>query len=255
MQSRPASRSSTRRHVLVGCQRGDHRPAARHACSPAATTTCWRPRCTTPPDQDERPGALTQAHPLRDRRLATPARHRLHRPLPGAPLGHRHVGGRNRAGTRRSRPHRQGALHRRLGDVRLAVSPSSNTAPLPTDGAFVSMQTATTLSPARTSGSCSRCVSTWASVPLPYSPLAKDYSPGPGTALAAGAPRAAPRPRSRTGPRTSTCQDAVRDLAQGHGIPPAQVALDGCCGNQPSAHRSLAPPGRPHPRRNGRHRK
>ena len=50
-----------------------------------------------------------------DRRLAAPARHRLRRPLPGAPLRPRDAARGDDGGLRRRRARRQGALHRGLG--------------------------------------------------------------------------------------------------------------------------------------------
>ena len=67
------------------------------------------------PRQAQRPRAVAQAHHDRDRRLAAPARHRLRRPLPGAPLRLRDPARGDDGGLRRRRALRQGALHRRLG--------------------------------------------------------------------------------------------------------------------------------------------
>ena len=67
------------------------------------------------PGRAQRPRAVAQAHHGVDRRLAAPARHRLRRPLPGAPLRPRDAARGDDGGLRRRRPLRQGALHRRLG--------------------------------------------------------------------------------------------------------------------------------------------
>ena len=57
----------------------------------------------------------------RDRRQPAPARHRLRRPLPDPPLGSAHADRGDAGGAARRRAGRQGALHRRLVDVRVAV--------------------------------------------------------------------------------------------------------------------------------------
>ncbi len=68
--------------------------------------------------RSQRPRPVTQAHPRVDRRFAAAPRHRLRRPLPGAPLRPRDAARGDDAGLRRRRPRRQGALHRRLGVAR-----------------------------------------------------------------------------------------------------------------------------------------
>ena len=69
----------------------------------------------TGPGRAQRPRAVAQAHHGVDQRLAAAARHRLRRPLPGAPLRPRDAARGDHGGVRRRRPLRQGALHRRLG--------------------------------------------------------------------------------------------------------------------------------------------
>ena len=84
----------------------------------ASGARAWRssPRSTgRPARRAQRPRAVAQAHHGVDRRLAAAARHRLRRPLPGAPLRLRDAARGDDGGLRRRRALRQGALHRRLG--------------------------------------------------------------------------------------------------------------------------------------------
>ncbi len=71
----------------------------------------------------ERQGPVAQAHPGRDRRIAEAARHGLRRPLPDPSLRPADADGGDAGGAERRRARRQGALYRRLVDVRVAVRP------------------------------------------------------------------------------------------------------------------------------------
>ncbi len=71
----------------------------------------------------ERRRPVAQAHLAGDRRLAAAARDRLRRPVPDSPLRSRHADRGNARSAARRRQGRQGALHRRLEHVRLAVRP------------------------------------------------------------------------------------------------------------------------------------
>ena len=69
----------------------------------------------------ERSRPVAQAHLRRHRRVAPPARHRLRRPVPDPPLRLRHADRGNARSAPRHRQGRQGALHRRVEHVRVAV--------------------------------------------------------------------------------------------------------------------------------------
>ena len=69
----------------------------------------------------ERRRAVAQGDHARDRREPAPARHRLRRPLPDPPLGLPHADRGDARGAARRREGRQGPLHRRFLDVRVAV--------------------------------------------------------------------------------------------------------------------------------------
>ena len=69
----------------------------------------------------ERPRAVAQAHPGRDRRSPAPARHGLRRPLSDPSLRLRHADRGDPRGAARRRQGGQGALHRRVVHVRVAV--------------------------------------------------------------------------------------------------------------------------------------
>ena len=110
-----------RRHVLGrasarrspdGCCAGSSR-AARTTCSPRRSTSRW--------GRAQRPRAVPQAHHGRDRRLAAAARHRLRRPVPDPPLGRRDADRGDDGGAARRGQGREGAVHRRVQHVRLAV--------------------------------------------------------------------------------------------------------------------------------------
>ena len=66
-------------------------------------------------------GPVAQGDPHRDRPQPAPPGHRLRRPLPDPPLGPPHADRGDDGGAARRRQGRQGPLHRRLVDVRLAV--------------------------------------------------------------------------------------------------------------------------------------
>ena len=104
-------------------------------------------------DEPERQGPVAQAHPGRDRRIAETARDRLRRPLPDPPLRPADPDGGDAGGAERRRARRQGALRRRVVDVRVAVRPHDRH--LPAQGATPSSsrcRTTTTSSTARKSG-------------------------------------------------------------------------------------------------------
>ena len=85
--------------------------------------------------------AVAQGDHDRDRRQPAPARHRLHRPLPDPPLGPGDADRGDAGGPARRGQGRQGALHRRLVDVRVAVRQGALPAPTCTAGpASSSMQ-------------------------------------------------------------------------------------------------------------------
>ena len=76
----------------------------------------------------------------RDRRQPAPARHRLRRPLPDPPLGPPHADRGDDGGAARRGQGRQGPLHRRVVDVRLAVRKAQYTAERHGWTPFVTMQ-------------------------------------------------------------------------------------------------------------------
>ncbi len=118
------------------------RSVARSATSRRATRSSSRPRRSSRWDAGPNDRGLSRKHLLDgDRRLAPPARHRLRRPLPDPPLGPRDADRRDAGGAQRHREGRQGALHRRVEHVRLAVRAGALPAPTGTAGRrFVSMQ-------------------------------------------------------------------------------------------------------------------
>ena len=69
----------------------------------------------------QRQGPVAQAHHGGDRRLAEAPRHGLRRSLPDPPLRSADADGGDARGAERRRARRQGALYRRLVDVRVAV--------------------------------------------------------------------------------------------------------------------------------------
>ena len=112
----------------------------------------------------ERRGPVPQGDHDRDRRQPAPARHRLRRPLPDPPLGPDDPDRGDPGGAARRGQGRQGPLHRRLLDVRLAVLQGAvpgRAARL--DPVRVACRTTTTCSTARRSGRCCRCAPTRAS--------------------------------------------------------------------------------------------
>ena len=88
----------------------------------------------------ERPRPVAQGDHERDRRQPAAARHRLRRPLPDPPLGRRHADRGDARGAARRREGRQGALHRRVVDVGVAVHEGAVAAARERLDAFVSMQ-------------------------------------------------------------------------------------------------------------------
>ena len=73
------------------------------------------------PARPERPRPGAQGHLPGDRRQPAPARHGLRRPLPDPSLGRPHADRGDARGAARRGQGRQGALHRRVVDVRVAV--------------------------------------------------------------------------------------------------------------------------------------
>ena len=109
----------------------------------------------------ERRRPVAQGDHDRDRRQPAPARHRLRRPLPDPSLGLRHADRGDARGAARRREGRQGALHRRVVDVRLAVRQGALHLPSATAGRGSSRcRTTTTCSTARRSARCCRSAST-----------------------------------------------------------------------------------------------
>ena len=110
-----------RRLVLRRRQRTDHRTAARQTLRPAQRL---RPR-----DQavlphgagSQRPRPIPHTHHGLRRRLTAAAGRRLHRPVPDPPTGRRDTDRGDHGGAARRGTGRQGALPRRVPDVRVAV--------------------------------------------------------------------------------------------------------------------------------------
>ena len=109
------------RHVLARRVRGGHGHAA-GGVLPGSRRLRARDQGVQPHvGRPERPGPVAQAHPGLDRRLAAAARHRPRRPLPDPPLGPAHADRGDDGGAARRRAGGQGALHRGVQHVRLAV--------------------------------------------------------------------------------------------------------------------------------------
>ena len=107
---------------------------------------------------------LAQAHPPRHRRQPAPPRHRLRRSLPDPPLRLRHADRRDDARAGRCRTRRQGALHRRVQHVRLAVRQDAGRFATRTDWRASSpCRITTTWSIAKKSARCCRCAARKAS--------------------------------------------------------------------------------------------
>ena len=122
----------------------------------------------------ERRRPVAQGDHDRDRRQPAAARHRLRRPLPDPPLGPDDADRGDARGAARRGQGRQGALHRRVVDVRLAVRQGAATSPTRTAGPASSRcRTTTTCSTARRSARCCRSAPTRAIGVIPWSPLAR----------------------------------------------------------------------------------
>ena len=131
----------------------------------------------------ERRRAVAQGDPARDRRQPAAPGHGLRRPVPDPPLGPGHADRGDDGGAARRRQGRQGALHRRVVDVRLAVRQGAARGRPRTAGRASSpCSPTTTCSTARRSARCCRCAATRASGVIPWSPLApRPADPRPGT--------------------------------------------------------------------------
>ena len=129
---------------------------------------------------------LPQARAGRRRRLAAPARHRPHRPLPDPPVGPRHPDRGDHGGAGLARPGRQGPLPRGVQHVRLAARQgparrrAARLAP-----ASSRCRTTTTSPTARRSARCSRSASTRGRVCSPTARWPVGCSPAAGAATVA----------------------------------------------------------------------
>ena len=101
-------------------QRGDHRPRA-GGLRPPRRDRARHQGARADAAGTERRRAVAQGDHDRDRRQPAPARHRLRRPVPDPPLGSADADRGDPRGAARRGQGRQGPLHRRLVDVRLAV--------------------------------------------------------------------------------------------------------------------------------------
>ena len=126
-------------HVLRRLQRGDRRPVLLRTVPP---------RRGGHRDQGLQPdapgpngaGLSRKAIITRGRQQPAATGHRLHRPVPDPPLGPRHADRGDARGAARCRAGRQGALPRRLVDVRLAVRQGAAPADAARLDRFVAMQ-------------------------------------------------------------------------------------------------------------------
>src|SRR3954453_2074301 len=108
------------RHVLARRLRGGDRAAARQVH--LARRRRGRHQGLQPDGAGREPArARAKARGGVDRRVAAAARHGLCRPLPDAPLGSRHADRGDDGGPERRRAGREGALHRGVEHVRVAV--------------------------------------------------------------------------------------------------------------------------------------
>ena len=101
---------------------GDHRALDEAARQPRQPRARDEVRGRDGPGAERR-RAVAEAHHGGDRRQPAPARHRRHRPLPGARVRPAHADRRDAAGARRHRPRGQGALHRLLELSGMAARP------------------------------------------------------------------------------------------------------------------------------------
>src|SRR4051794_19912066 len=108
------------RHVLARRVRGGDRAAARQVH--LARRRRGRDQGLQPDGAGREPArAGAQARACLDRRVACAARHGLRRPLPDSPLGPAYADRGDDGGAERRRAGGEGALHRRLEHVRVAV--------------------------------------------------------------------------------------------------------------------------------------
>ena len=119
-RSRPASTSSTP-PTCTPTAPARRSSAGRWPSSPTATRSSSPPRSTAGCARGQRRRPVAQGDPHRDRPQPAPARHGLRRPLPDPPLRPVRARRGDDGGAARRRQGRQGPLHRRLVDVRLAV--------------------------------------------------------------------------------------------------------------------------------------
>ena len=110
-----------RRHVFAGRKRRDSGPRAEGLRAVARPGGDRDQGVQSDGRRSEPAGPLAQAHHARHRRQPAAAGHRLCRSLPDPPLRLRDADRGDDRGAERCREGRQGALHRRLVDVRLAV--------------------------------------------------------------------------------------------------------------------------------------
>ena len=104
---------------------------------------------------------------------------RLCRPLPDPPLRLRHADRGDAGGAERRRARRQGPLHRRQLDVRVAVHEDAGRLARPTAGRRSSpCSRSTTWSTARRSARCCRSAGTEGVGVIPWSPLARGFLAG-----------------------------------------------------------------------------
>ena len=140
-RSKPASTSSTP-PTCTRSASARRSPAGRCATSAQRDEVVIATKVFNPMGDDPNDRGLSRKHILHaiDASPAA-ARDRLRRPLPDPPLRPRHADRGDARGARRRRARRQGALHRRLEHVRLAVREDARTWPTSTAGrASSSMQ-------------------------------------------------------------------------------------------------------------------
>ena len=215
-----------RRHVLRGRQRGDHGRACCAKLFPRRDDYVLATKVYFPMGPGPNDRGLSRKHVLAaDRRLAAAARHRLRRPLPDPSLGLRDADRGDDGGAARRRPSRQGALHRRLEHVRVAVRQGASTLPTRAAGRGSSRCRTTTTCVYREEERemIPLCLDQGVGV-IPWSPLARGLLAG-GRDRRDDARRQRPVRRRPVRRGDFDVVDAVRAVADERDLPPAQIAL------------------------------
>ena len=222
-------------------ERGGRRPGAqglRAARRVVIATKVYNPMSDDPNDR-----GLSRKHILRgDRRQPAAARHRLRRSLPDPPLRPAHADRGDARGAGRRRPSRQGALHRRVVDVRLAVHEGAGACQRQHGWApFVSMQNHYNLIYREEEREMLPLCRAEGIGVIPWSPLARGRLRAGNRAVMPGGRPSGPRPTDYAGvlyDATKAQDDAIIDSrpARWRNAWPFDGADRLCLGLQPPGH-------------------